>query len=170
MGPEGHPAHGGPGHAGQQVLFQEPDAHHEDRPGRDGENGKDYKEELKPHFPPGEHHHVEGADARDGPGRPDHGNGGMGGHGVLQVGRAEAAQQVSDQIGELSHPVFHLVPEHIKKVHIAQDVGEARVKEHGGKDVPEMGMGRDETHAPDQPLEIGPKNGLEENIEVHTDQ
>lgn len=170
MGPKGHSPSGSRQEAGHEVLLQEPNPHYEDGAGRQGKNGENEEEKLEPHLIPGEYQHIKGADAGNGPRGSDEGNSGVGGRQVLAQDGPEPTGEISDKEGPLSQPVFHVVPKYIKKVHVAKEVGQSRVEEHGGEDVLEMGMGGDEPMPPNNTLKGRLKGGLEEDVNIEGDE
>ena len=44
--------------------------------------------------------------------------------------RHQAAQQIEQQVGTASHPIFHVVPEYVQGQHVAEQMSPPAVQEH----------------------------------------
>jgi hypothetical protein len=47
--------------------------------------------------------------------------------------RGNAAEEIKEQVSNVAEPVFNIVPEDVKKPHVAEDVEEPSVEKHGGQ-------------------------------------
>lgn len=54
--------------------------------------------------------------------------------------RADAAEQIEEEIGEMAEVVFDVIAEDPEEEHVAADVKEARVEEHAGEQWQEGGF------------------------------
>ena len=112
-----------------EPLENEPGAEHD--PGRQPHRDEEQERHQAGHPGPGEQDQVGAEHPGDGPRRPDQGVFAARVRQGEPVGRQVPAGQVEDQVADAAEPVLDVVAEHEQEQHVAGQVQQPAVEEHG---------------------------------------